>query len=187
MKQTIRQQIIALRENHSIEHKTEKESQIDKRLTDLPQFKSAHTILLYASFRGEVSLRSIKKHCVKHKRLVLPKVDKEKNELKLYEIPDLDYLQKGFAGILEAPDHLTEVTPKEIELAVIPGVAFDTHGNRLGFGQGFYDRILNQLTCPKIAVAFEFQIVEEIPTEPHDQPIDIIVTEKRTINCHPTS
>jgi len=181
MKQSLRQKIIKLRENQPLSQKTKKEIKIHQNLTKLNQFSSAHTILLYSSFRGEVSLREIKKQCIKNKTLVLPKVDKRKNELKLYEIPDLTYLQKGFAGIMEAPEHLKEISPKKIDLTIIPGVAFDKKGNRIGFGQGFYDKLIPNLNCPKIAVAFEFQLVDKIPTETHDKPIDIIITEERTI------
>ncbi len=183
MKQNLRQRIIDLRENQDATAKSEKEKLIDEKVSNLEVFKKAQTVLLYAAFRGEVSLRELKKKTIQHKTLVLPKVDKSKTQLHLYEIPDLDYLQSGYAGILEAPENLKTITENKIDLAIIPGVAFDTNGNRIGFGQGFYDRLLTQLKCPIIAPAFEFQIVDQVPTEPHDLPVDLIITEQRVINC----
>ena len=74
------------------------------------------------------------------------------------------------------------IEPKYIELALIPGVAFDKKCDRLGRGKGFYDRILNHLTCTKIGIGFSFQIIDNVPVEDHDKPLDFIVTENEIIN-----
>ncbi len=181
MKQALRQKIFTLRDAHEPAVKLEREDAIDEKITSLPEFQNAHTILLYSAVRGEVSLQNIKEKFISDKKLVLPKVIKDTKELKLYEIPNLEYLESGYAGILEPPEHLPEIQPDEIDLAIIPGVAFDLKGNRLGFGQGFYDRLLKKIDCRTIAPAFEFQVTDELPAEDHDMPVDIVVTEERTI------
>ena len=79
------------------------------------------------------------------------------------------------------PQKTPELTPKNVNLAIIPAVGFDVHGNRLGRGGGFYDRLLSKLKCPKIGVCFDLQIVDSLPVEAHDAKVDLIVTEKRII------
>ena len=84
-------------------------------------------------------------------------------------------------GIPE-PNNKSKVFPSaEIEAAFIPGLAFDKRGHRLGRGKALFDRLLKHVDCPKIALAFDFQILDSVPTLPHDIAMDIVVTEKRVI------
>jgi 5-formyltetrahydrofolate cyclo-ligase len=90
----------------------------------------------------------------------------------------------GVFGILEPRKESARIfNPEEIDLVIVPGVAFDEHRNRIGFGAGFYDRFLESVrpSCAKIGIAFEFQIYDEVPVEEHDIPLDLVITEKRTI------
>ena len=101
-----------------------------------------------------------------------------------YEILDLEKeTTKGSFGILEPINEVVEdkrlIKPEEIDLVIVPGVAFDKNMNRIGFGGGFYDRYLSLLksSCKKVGLAYQFQIVEKIETEEHDMKVDMIVTE----------
>jgi len=95
------------------------------------------------------------------------------------EIKSFDELKKGTFGILEPPqDRFRKVRISEFDLVIVPGIAFDLTGHRIGFGGGFYDSFLGSITATKIALAYEFQIVDEIPTRAEDVKIDILVTEK---------
>ena len=92
-----------------------------------------------------------------------------------------DALQKGAFNIWEPDDTCPIVGLQEIELIIVPGVAFDRSRNRLGRGKGFYDRILTQLEIPKIGICFDFQLKEHIPTEAFDEKMDVILTETTSI------
>ncbi|OGW74836.1 MAG: 5-formyltetrahydrofolate cyclo-ligase [Nitrospirae bacterium RIFOXYB2_FULL_43_5] len=165
----------------------EKDAAIRQSIIRLPEFTDAKTILFYASFRSEVdTIEMIKISLGQGKRAVLPKVDKKNKMLKLYEIKDINEFAKGYIGILEpsvSEERLTGLD--DIGLVIIPGTAFDISGNRLGYGAGFYDRLLAGIKnkIPVIAPAYEEQVVENIPSEPHDVKVTKIVTDKRVIEC----
>ena len=148
---------------------------------------------MYVSFRSEVDTRNYLDNILgMGKRLILPVVDARHKLLTLYEVKDVSELAPGYMGIPE-PDirENRRVTIKDIDLVVIPGTGFDIKGNRLGYGGGYYDRLLSyeskQLALiehiPTIALAFEEQIGEGIPAEPHDIKVDIIITDTRVIDC----
>ena len=186
-KKAIRQEILLKRDAISENIKKEKDTAIRQRMIRLPEFTDAKTILFYASFRSEVdTMEMIKITLSQGKRTVLPKVDKENKKLKLYEIKDMNELAKGYMGILEPSVSEERLTGLDnIGLVIIPGAAFDVSGNRLGYGAGFYDRLLAGIKnkIPVIAPAYEEQLIENIPSEPHDIKVDKIVTNKRVIEC----
>jgi 5-formyltetrahydrofolate cyclo-ligase len=124
------------------------------------------------------------------KQMVLPVVQVDRQQLALYAIEDLERdLAPGYCGILEPrPQRTRAVGPEALDLALVPGVAFDVWGGRLGFGAGFYDRLLGQLPrgVPKVGMAFDFQIIPRLPHQPHDVLLDAIVTDRRVIWGLPT-
>jgi 5-formyltetrahydrofolate cyclo-ligase len=118
--------------------------------------------------------------------VILPKVDQRKAELVLYEIQSLSELESGYMGIQEPVEKTQrKKSLRDIDVVVIPGAGFDVQGNRLGYGYGYYDKLLSQSKehITTIALAFEQQIIPKVPKESHDVEIDKIVTEKRIINC----
>ena len=115
------------------------------------------------------------------KRVVLPRV--KGKELELLEINNFDGdVAPGAWGIPE-PEKGTAVELGSIDLVIVPGAAFDSRGHRIGYGGGFYDRMLPRYSGMTVALAFELQIVPEVPVDPHDIPVRKIVTEKRVIDC----
>ena len=163
-----------------------KDALIKERLFYLPEFIAAKTVFFYASFRSEVETLSMIKESLKiAKRVVLPRVDKKRHRLMLYEIKDISELSPGYMGIPE-PSLFDErlINLDDVELVIIPGAAFDNSGNRLGYGAGYYDILLSEgkRKVPVIALAYEEQLVDSIPSETHDVKVDIIVTDKRVIN-----
>ena len=119
------------------------------------------------------------------KHIVLPLVQVDRQQLALYAIEDIDCdLTPGYRGILEPrPRRARAVAPEALDLALVPGVAFDMWGGRLGFGAGFYDRLLGRLPgqVPKLGMAFDFQVIPRLPHQPHDVILDAIVTDSRVI------
>ena len=187
IKKTIRQEVLRRRDAISKNVKKEKDIVIMQRISQLPEFINAKTIFFYTSFRSEVdTMDMIKVSLNTGKLIVLPKVDKENNRLKLYEIKNMNELARGYMWILEpfvSEDRLRDLD--DIDLIIIPGAAFDIYGNRLGYGAGFYDMLLSKMEkkIPIVAPAYEEQIVEKIPAEPHDIKVDKIVTDKKVIDC----
>jgi 5-formyltetrahydrofolate cyclo-ligase len=136
--------------------------------------------MFFASFRTEVETGAmIRRVLSSGKRVVLPKV--QGKELALYEIHDFDHdVVPGAWGIPE-PKAAKPARLEDIDLMIMPGAAFDASGNRVGYGAGFYDKLLPAFKNMTIALAFEAQIVQAVPSDPHDVPVNKIVTEKRII------
>lgn len=192
MKETLRDILIKKRDSIDKETRRIKEQAIKNRLFNIEFFKEAETILFYASFKSEVDTM----RCIEHslrlgKRISLPVIDKIHKRLRIYEIKDISELVPNYMGIPEPVEtRARSVKLDEIDLMIIPGIGFDLMGNRLGYGAGYYDRFLIYKKdsgarghIPAIALAFEEQIMDRIPSEPHDIKVDIIITDKRTILC----
>lgn len=115
-----------------------------------------------------------------------PRVVRHDRRLVFHRVDDLSSLRPGALGILEPPDSLPLVPVERIDLFVVPGLAFDALGNRLGWGQGYYDRILTQSErATRIGYAYEAQIVNHTPRTERDVPMDHIVSEIGILDCHP--
>lgn len=168
--------------------KKRKNSAIRERLFSLPEFKDAKNVLLYASFRDEVDTFGIMEECLKAgKRLFLPVVGGDGLTLEIYEADGTASLRAGYMGIPEPPkEEERKREAQEADVLVIPGAAFDERGFRLGYGKACYDRLLSAMKerRPLVGLAYEEQIVGEVPREAHDVRMDMIVTDERTIKCH---
>lgn len=156
---------------------------IRKRFTSLAEFKAARCVMLFASFRSEVDTNGIiADSLAAGKRVVLPKVLRGDGHLRLIEIKGLHDLAPGYMGIPE-PQGASDVAPSELDLIAVPGAAFDTQGGRIGYGGGYYDRLLTSTSARTVALAYETQMMDRVPREGHDVLIKAIVTERRYIDC----
>jgi len=177
------EEALASLSDKEIKNKTQK---IEKRLFEFANFLEANIVLLYINSNCEVNSLEIIKRCLNYKKIViLPAFVPTKYEMKLLKIDNLDTdLTLGSRNILEPNPNQCNVVPIEcIDIAIIPGVAFDEKGGRIGSGDGYYDRLIPKLpiTTRKVALTFEDQIVSQIQMEAHDRHVDIIITEKRII------
>jgi 5-formyltetrahydrofolate cyclo-ligase len=159
---------------------------IRHRLLQLPAWQEADTILTYVSFSPEVDTHKIIEEALRlGKRVVVPCVDPKGIETALSELRSRGDLAPGpLRGILEPAEAFRiPVDPSEIELALVPGVAFDRKGGRLGLGGGYYDRLMPKMkNAFRLGLAFSVQLhVGTLPLESHDVPIDVILTEKELI------
>lgn len=154
---------------------------IFRNLTAMPELHAAETILLYLDFRGEVSSDPIIRWgLAEGKRICAPKTVVDERRLIPIRITDADDLIVGAYNIREPRDsEQARVEIAAIDAVILPGVGFDRQGGRLGYGGGYYDRFLPQLRddVVKIAVAYELQVLPEVPLEPHDTKLDALVTE----------
>jgi len=188
LKEDLRKILLQKRDSIKPEQRKAKEASIKRRLFALSAFRTAKCILFYASFRSEAGTFPSIQHALKLKKtVVLPLVDPKKRKLRLFKINDISELKPGYMGISEPTvKRKRAVDLRDIDVVIIPGAGFDAMGNRLGYGYGYYDKLLSKMQrhFTAIALAFEEQIVPRIPNEIHDVRVDKIVTDKRVINCN---
>lgn len=179
-KKEIRKRILKQRRECPPEIRHEASGRIVHSVLQHPWFAEASDIYAYADFDGEAETRTLIETALREgKRVWLPKVRGE--DMEFYPVMSMDSLSEGAFGILEpsAKDVSASENAAGKSLMLLPGVAFDRAGNRIGYGRGYYDRYL--AVCPgipKIALAFEFQITDRIPAEHTDIKADLIITEK---------
>ena len=146
------------------------------RLEQTAAFMMADRILMYHSLPDELSTHRFLEKWAARKHFYLPRV----NGVNLDILPyDQSRLELG-AFHIEEPTGTDTVSPEDIELVVVPAVAYDRRGNRLGRGKGFYDHLLASTKATKIGVCYEFQLVDEVPAEPHDVCMDVVITQNST-------
>lgn len=139
----------------------------------LPQVKEASVVALFASLDDEPQTEVIIERLSHHKRVVLPRI--EGDDMEFYDISE--GMQRGAFNIME-PTATVAIEPSEIDVMIVPGVAFTREGARLGRGKGFYDKYLSRkgFRAHTIGVCYPCQVVESIPTEPHDKRLDLLAT-----------
>ena len=189
-KEELRQKILAKRDLLASLQIRRKSEAIAERLYALPEYRRAETVMFFLSFASEVDTGPmILKSMGKGKRVAVPKTMGGKGKM----VPSLllnypEDLKPGLWGIREpTPETLRPFPPEQIDLVVIPGVAFDRRGGRLGYGGGYYDRffLLLRPAALLVAVAFELQLVDRVPIDPWDRRVDLLLTENRSVYCAP--
>jgi 5-formyltetrahydrofolate cyclo-ligase len=180
-KEQLRREISAKRDKLASQWLEAASGQIVERLQTLEFFEASETIALYMAIAGEVQLDTLFSHCWKlGKRTCIPVFNREQRCYNMAEVSADTQFWNGHYGIRE-PISPTLIAIDCIGLMVVPGVAFDMNGNRLGRGGGYYDRLLAGFSGVSVAVAFDFQLSPEIPHTIHDRPVDRIVTETKTV------
>jgi len=180
-KQAIRREALARRE--AFPEKDAASKAIWTRFLALPQYHAAGTVLCYVHFGSEVRTQEfLPRLLADSKCLVVPYC--QQDELGLFRLESIDELAPGTWGILEPRAELRSapgkpVEPCQIDLVIVPGVAFDPRGNRLGYGKGYYDRLLRRLRpgVAKVGMAFECQLFEQLPSTENDVPVDLVITQ----------
>lgn len=181
MKNKLKESMLKIRNSLPKKDILERSRKIQDNLFSLSQYANSRTIMFFVSFSSEVDTHEMIKEALKNKVVVVPKV--VHHEIEPSVIIDLGNLVPGRFGILE-PIEIMKIAYKNIDLVLVPGIAFDREGNRIGYGFGHYDRFLAKVPkAIKIGLAFDFQIVDHIPKETHDVAVDFIVTEKEVIDC----
>lgn len=185
-KAEIRRDALARRDALTDQERARRTKAITASLFAFANFLESKTVLFYMNSGSEVATEAmIRKASGYEKAICLPWVDTKRKRILPLKVDDLDKdVAPGYRNILEPIPQRCKVFPVEyIDLAIVPGIAFDERGGRIGHGTGFYDKFIPVLdvTTRKVALAFECQIVPQIPMEPHDRYIDIIITEKRII------
>lgn len=176
-KHEVRRKIKGLRTMLNELEKMEAADAVFERLERTAAFLMADRILMYHSLPDELPTLRFLSKWKDRKHFYLPRV----NGVELDILPyDETRLELGSFHI-EEPTGENTVDPSELELIVVPGVAFDRQGNRLGRGKGFYDRLLASTGATTVGVGYEFQMVDELPVEPHDVPLNMVITPGMTL------
>ena len=176
-KNEIRRKIKALRSMLLDHEKLSAADEVFEKLEKTAAFILANRILMYHSLPDELSTHRFLDKWHDRKQFYLPRVNGVNLEILPY---DKSRLELG-AFHIEEPVGDETVSAEEIELIIVPAVAYDRKGNRLGRGKGFYDRLLSTTKATKIGVGYEFQIVDEIPVEPHDVAMDMVISQRTVI------
>jgi 5-formyltetrahydrofolate cyclo-ligase len=182
-KSTVRRLVLARRAEPTPAQREAAATAVSGRVAALPELARARTILGFASFGAELPTDPVMRWVLSSgRRLLVPYVDGRR--LSAAEVRDLEELAPGYRGIRE-PVERTPVDPADAAAVLVPGVAFDETGRRLGYGGGFYDAFLAGIAAgvPRIGLCFDLQVVDEVPASPNDEPVDLIVTERRVIRA----
>ena len=185
-KSEIRNEIIQKLSALPAEEQTAKTARIEERLFEFANFLESRIALLYVNNTSEVETKQIIKRCFGYNKIVvLPAYKSNNHTMHLMKIDSFKRsLKPGPRGILQPHETRCKEVPIDcIDIAILPGVALDEKGGRIGSGEGYYDRLIPNLatTTRKVALAYEDQIVPQIPMESHDRHVDIIITEDRVI------
>jgi len=186
-KESIRREIKQKKESLNPQEIKQMSEKIKNDLLALPVYKNAETIFCYVSFNQEVRTSDIiAQALLDRKKVYVPKI--EHGNMKFIEIMSLSDLAPGFFGILE-PESKEEIIPGLNNLVIVPGLGFDKAGRRIGYGKGFYDRYFNlygEDRFIKVALAYDFQVYENIPEFPGDVNMNMILTEKKAYSIKQT-
>lgn len=159
--------------------------QIARQLGSLSLWQSAETIAVTVSRVPEVDTWAlIKKGWEEGKAVVVPKCDPTDRSMKYYQLTSFCKLEIVYSGLYEPdPDRTNEIDPKTIDLLIVPGLAFDKRGYRLGFGGGYFDRFLESFQGETVSLLFSQQLLTEVPVEVYDLPVKQLITEKEVHTC----
>ena len=185
-KEELRKDYLAQRRSLSPEQVLTSSATIVKKVISHHWFRKAQLILFYEAQDKEVNLQpAIQYGLLHHKKCVFPKVVGQ--TLLLFRVAHPSFgLELGRFDILEPTNESSPIDKMDLDLILVPGIVFDERGYRIGYGGGYYDRLLQNLNVPKIGLAYEFQILRqkaEIPYDYYDAKVDMIITEKKVISC----
>jgi 5-formyltetrahydrofolate cyclo-ligase len=175
----LRKLMMEKRKALSKEEKKELDGIIFSKVIESEYYTKAKIIFVFVSHEDEVDTIKIIKHALKNNKIIcVPKVISKLQGMEVIEIKSLEDLEPGKFGILEPKPGNNIISAETIDLVLLPGLAFDIDGGRLGYGGGFYDRYLTNITIntPKIGIGYDFQIIDKVTMEKHDNHIDGIIT-----------
>lgn len=185
-KRFFRKRLLARRDRIAAHERAARSGRILRRFLAIPEYRQARWVGLYCAFRSEVETAALLRRVLRQgKRAAVPVTIWKSRGLVFSEVRDPgNDLTPGTKGIPEPkPEALRPVAVEALDLLIVPGVGFDLSGHRLGYGMGFYDRLFHRLPgrVPRVALAFECQVVPALPAGKQDQPVGVVVTEERVI------
>ena len=182
-KKILRKKMRSMRESMPKEERDKASHEIVSRLIENPVYQQSTTIMAYASMPEEIQLNELFDHAFANNKILAIPLIIGRGTMRPVFLPTIEDLVVGDFGIMTVrQDCRTFVEFNDIDCIIVPGAAFDRQGNRLGLGGGYYDRFLKRVPHAKrIALAFDYQLIDAVPSENHDAKMNIIITESETI------
>ncbi len=181
MKNKIREEMKQKRRNMTAEEAFEKSRTAQKIFLESEQYKKAKSVMLYLPLGNEVDTSSIIKAALySGKNVLVPVTHSETFEISAYKITEKTEFENGTFSVKE-PKEKVEFDASKIDVVLVPGIAFDRFGGRVGFGKGCYDKFLKNMKAVKIGFCYDFQLIRHIETDNNDVTMDYIITEKEFI------
>ena len=169
------------RETLGARDRSEWSREICARARELPEYRDADVVACYVSIGAEVATRALLQAALLDaKRVAVPVSDLRAHRLDLARFDGFHGMETGAFGVRE-PRPVVKVDAKGVDVVFVPGLAFDARGHRLGYGRGYFDRLLAGTSAARVGLAYEAQLVDRVPDERHDIPVEVVVTEKGTI------
>ena len=183
LKKSLRREFLSKRAAVSVEERERISHALIKKFLTTEIYHEAKIIMAYASMPDELQLNELFTACFNDKKILAIPFIVGKGIMRAVEVPSFDALEVGNFNILTVK-HGKFIEPAQMDCVIVPGAAFDINGGRLGLGGGFYDRFLPlAVNAKKIALAYDFQLVDSLPLEEHDAKIDIVLTLERSVCC----
>ncbi len=187
-KKFLRKQGLRLRDAMLPADRDQKSTIICDKLISLDIYQQAKHIMMFAAFGSEIDLTQLREHAWAHQKIIyLPVVDQNSGYILPIETNSLKELKRSAYGILEPSlSKYQEDTLRNIDLVLVPAIFFDLQGYRLGYGAAYYDYLLPRLSshCYKLGVGFDAQIISFLPREPHDVPLDALLSNRQWIEVN---
>lgn len=187
-KKVLRKRILTERKNINVVEKEEMDNKILDKFYKSEYYRKSKKIFIYISYDSEINTKGIINKALKdNKKIYVPRTEFKTRLMDAVEITSLDNLVESEYGILEPSIKQPHINPNEIDLIVVPGVAFDKQGGRMGYGAGFYDRYFKKINednmkkITKLALAYDFQIIEKVPMDEQDIPVNCVITENEVM------
>lgn len=187
-KKILRKRILDIRNSMLQDEKKKKDNTIRNKFLESDYYKASQNIFIYVSYSSEIdTIEIINKALIDGKRIFVPRTVFKNKLMDAVRIYSLDNMKKDRYGILEPGQENSCINPDKLDLIVVPGVAFDREGGRTGYGAGYYDRYFKKISderkkeIKKVALAYDFQIVDKVPMDKQDVRIDCIITEREII------
>lgn len=187
-KKQIRREKLKIRREMSIEEKSNYDKIIKDKFFESGFYKESDNIFIYISYDSEINTKDIITRAIKEgKKIYVPRTEFSTKLMNAVRIENFDNLVESRYGILEPKKDEPFIDPNDLDLIVVPGVAFDKNGGRVGYGAGYYDRYFkrinneNKSKIVKLALAYDFQLMDKVPTDEEDVLIDAVMTEKQFI------
>lgn len=187
-KKQIRREKLKIRREMNIEEKSNYDKVIKDKFFESSFYKESENIFIYISYDSEINTKDIITRAIKEgKKIYVPRTEFSTKLMNAVRIENFDNLVESRYGILEPKKDEPFIDPNDLDLIVVPGVAFDKNGGRVGYGAGYYDRYFkrinneNKSKIVKLALAYDFQLMDKVPTDEEDVLIDAVMTEKQFI------
>ena len=184
-KRDIRRRLLERRDQLGDDEVRHKGEAATRRLMETDFYQRANCLSCYVSVKNEVTTHALIRFALDEgKRVAVPVLTSQQGEMIHREVFSLENLEQNQLGLLKPPEKDgTQVPPEAFDLIVVPVVAFDRRGYRLGLGGGYYDRFLASTSALKVGLAYDFQLLDQVPSGPHDLRLDKIFTETVTFTC----